>query len=156
MAKLFGGKGKVDEVGKVAVDETVEDVAATAIENSRVFKFPENVSLKDEGNSVEGIYKGLLVKSGQGYNGENLVLAVFEQADKNYLTCVCGSQLIKFLQSFEPDRFLRVTRDKTIIQKNGNKFATYQFEFDSDLVLGDLELIQVNQLPEAKQVKQIE
>jgi len=143
MAKIFGKR----------INETDPQELETVQSNVKVFKFPENISMKKDGDSIEGIYKGILVKDNEGMNGGDLLLAVFENTFGSVVTCVAGSQVIKFLRSFPVDQFLKITRTGTKETKQGNSFATYQFECDTSVKLGtDLLLIQANTLPEAKKI----
>lgn len=145
MAKLFGSKAVVTDEKEVELKPVTSNV--------KVFKFPENVSMKKDGDSIEGIYKGILVKNNEGMNGGDLLLAVFEQDSGYILTCVAGSQVIKFLRSFPVEQFLKITRTGTKQTKQGNPFATYQFECDTSVKLGnDLLLIQADTLPEVKKI----
>lgn len=145
MAKLFGKK----------VNETDSSEMDTVETNVKVFRFPENLSMKTVGDSIEGIYKGILLKVGEGMNGGDLPLAVFEQADGSILTCVAGSQVIKFLREFPVDKYLKLTRIGTKETKKGNPFAVYQFECDTEIqVLSGLHLISASSLPETKKLSE--
>jgi len=141
-------RGKVTKVKSETETET-----ETKETNVKVFKFPENRSMKNDGDSIEGIYKGILVKQGEGMNEDDLLLAVFEQPDHNLLTCVAGSQVVKFLRGFPTDKYLKITRIGTKQTKKGNPFAVYQFECDISVFLGSgLTLIEAAKLPEVKRL----
>ena len=94
------------------------------------FSFPSNVSMKTVGDSIEGIYQGCLIKFGKGLNNGDLVVAAFLQPDESIQTCVCGTQIKRFLESFQRGYFLRITRTQTMTISGDRKFAQYSFEHD--------------------------
>jgi len=107
-----------------------EAIASTAPRTTKLYEFPTNITMKNIGDSIQGLYLGRQVKKGEGFNGGDLVLAVFKQPDDKLTTCVCGSQVVKFLEGFNKGYFLKITRTKTTKLKDDRKFAEYAFECD--------------------------
>lgn len=98
-------------------------------QQTKTYQFPENVSLKEKGNFIDGKYLGCTLKKSQGIKGNDLIIAYFDNNDK-LLSCVAGTQIQNFLKNFERGYYLKITRDVTLKTKSGNDFATYKFEYD--------------------------
>lgn len=124
-------------------------------EKTSVFKFPENVSMKSVGDFIEGIYQGCLIKSGEGLNGADLVLAAFLQEDNSIKTCVAGSQLQKFLESYQQGYYLKVIRSDTLKITGDRKFAMYTFELDNAGLkeANEINFIDASAIPQTRQLK---
>lgn len=125
------------------------------LEKLERFMFPENTSMKNIGDFVEGIYQGCLVKPGEGLNMGDLVLAAFLQEDGSIKTCVAGSQLQKFLESYQQGYMLRVTRTATITISGDRKFAQYSFDHDPEGLkeANEIKFIDASEIP-LKQLKE--
>jgi len=117
MAKLFS---KSQEKSEMTEKEAVQ---------YQVYRFSNNVSMKETGNSIDGIYRGIEFKPYQGIKGTHLFIIHFEK-DGEDITCVAGSEVIKFLGNFGIGYYLRIERVNTILTKEGNKYAQYEFSYD--------------------------
>jgi len=117
MAKLFSKTEAKSEM--TTVDES----------QYQVYRFSNNVSMKDDGSVIDGIYRGIEVKPYQGIKGTHLYIIHFEKNGQD-ITFVAGSEVLKFLENFNIGFFLGIKRIHTILTKQGNKYAQYEFQFD--------------------------
>jgi len=120
------------------------------------FIFPINISMKEIGNKIEGIYQGCLVKIGEGLSGGDLIMAAFMQENGNIHTCVAGSQLLKFLESFSIGYYLQVIRTQTITISGDRKFAQYEFSYNPLGIKSNNEIkfIDASEMMKTKQLKE--
>jgi len=118
MKKLFS---KSEEKSEMTETEAIQ---------YQTYRFSNNVSMKETGNSIDGIYRGIEFKPYQGIKGTHLFIIHFEK-DGEDITCVAGSEVLKFLKNFTIGYYLHIERIDTKLTKEGNKYAQYQFKFNS-------------------------
>jgi len=117
MAKLFS---KSQEKSEMTVAEMTQ---------YQTYRFSNNISMKENGSFIDGVYKGIEFKPYQGIKGTHLFIVHFEK-DGEDITCIAGSEILKFLENFTIGCYLHIERINTILTKQGNKYAQYQFKYD--------------------------
>lgn len=113
--------------------------------------FPKNISLKNKGDFVEGIFQGCQVKVGEGLQGSDLILGFFKQEDDSFHTAVLGAQAVKFVKQFKTGFYLKIIKLETGKSKKNLPFAQYEFEYDSNgLTQSGFNLVSGEAIPEMK------
>jgi len=109
--------------------EEKSEMTETEASQYQTYRFSNNVSMKETGNTIEGIYKGIEVKPYQGIKNTHLYIIHFEKDGKD-VTCVAGSEILKFLENFTIGYYLHIERTDTVLTKEGNKYAQYEFKYN--------------------------
>jgi len=117
MAKLF------------AKSQEKSEMTETEAGQYQIYRFSNNISMKETGSKIDGFYSGIEIKYGQGVGAGNLYIVHFNKDDKD-ITCVAGSEILKFLERFKIGYYLHVERVDTKLTKKGNKYAQYEFRYD--------------------------
>jgi len=105
------------------------ETTKTNEENYQIYRFSNNVSMKETGSEIDGVYSGIEVKYGQGIKGGNLYVIHFNKDDKD-ITCIAGAEILKFLENFKIGYYLHIKRIDTKLTKEGNKYAEYEFRYN--------------------------
>jgi len=137
MAKLF------------AKSQEKSEMTETEASQYQTYRFSNNVSMKENGSCIDGIYKGVEFKPYQGMKGSHLFIIHFEK-DGEDITCVAGSEVLKFLENFTIGYYLHIERISTKLTKEGNKYAQYQFKYNPHGVktAESFKLLDRSELPE--------
>ncbi len=94
-----------------------------------VFEFPKLISLRDNGSSVEGVFEGIQTLPGRGIANNDLHFAVLKK-DNEFIACVAGSEILRFLQNFKVGYHLKIIKVDTIRTSKGQTISHYRFEYD--------------------------
>jgi len=114
---------------KFSKTEGKSEMTEAEVSQYQTYRFSNNVSMKEIGSTIEGLYKGIEVKPGQGIKGTHLYIVHLEKDGKD-ITFVGGWEVLAFLENFTTGYYLHVTRTNTLETKEGNKYAQYEFSYD--------------------------